>query len=186
MKKEPVKIPTPYPLTEPPEQIAGRKSKEWSTREAEDCFAWFLANEGMRVQHFLAFFKQVLPDDCREVEEFLLNLGQEYVERLRAIHFSTPDANGRLQLTNQGIALASDAGLFVAHLLIKHSRSRAHWELLNDPGAFSHNRPVLTGFVHQLYLDPVGAIYEARAVLNGKKSSRILKDAFVFWKDRLA
>jgi len=89
-----------------------------------------------------------------------------------------------LQLTKQGMALAQDAGLMVAHLLTKVPESRAHWAVLNNPGAFSHNRPVLKGTEQGLYLDPVGAVYEARALVNDKKSFDILKNTFIFWKER--
>jgi hypothetical protein len=68
---------------------------------------------------------------------------------------------------------------------MQYPGSKVHWVLLNDPGAFSHNRPVLKGFVHDLYLDPVGAIYEARALLNGKKSSDVLAKIFVHWKQKI-
>lgn len=35
-----------------------------------------------------------------------------------------------------------------------------------------------------LISDPSGEVFEARALLLGKKSPELLKDVFVFWKNR--
>ena len=159
---------------------------DWSPEEAEQFYQWLMENLSRRIDHLLAFLNEEIPSCHKDWEEFLVRLGLKYASRLRTTPLSQ-NINGRLQLTNRGTALAADSGLLVAHLLIHVPGSHVRWEVLRDPGAFGHNHPVLRGFVQNLYLDPVGgSVYAARALVNGKKSPDLLKQAFVFWKDRMA
>ena len=173
-----------YPVLEPPISPFETRSSSWTIGEAEQYYSWLVTNQTIRIDCFLRFFKTKVPADYRKWEDFLLNLGFEYSDRLRSSQFSQRVNRGS-SLTSCGLALAFDASLLVAHLLMRSPGSKVHWELLLDPGAFSNNHTVLRGFTDNLYLDPVGGVYEARGLLAGKKSADLLEQVYSHWKDRI-
>jgi hypothetical protein len=178
-------IDTDYPLFIPPAPLFKKKAEAWSSKEAKQYFDWVLDTQPSRVKQMLGFLNENLPQDHREWEKFLLELGARYSKKLRLRQFSE-NRDGKVRLTNQGAALAGDVGLLGAQLLIQYPGSKVHWEQLNDPGAFGHNLPVLKGFVNSLYFDPIGGtIYEAKALLKGEKAVDLLHKAFVFWKNKM-
>lgn len=174
-----------YPLFIPPDPLFKKKAADWSAKEAKQYYRWVLDVIPTRIDHLLKFFGEELPKDHRDWEVFLNRLGKKYTQQLQQPMFSE-HRSSKKSLTNRGTALAADIGLLGAQLLIMYPGSKVHWELLNDPGAFGHNLPILKGFAKGLYLDPVGGtIYEARAILKGTKSSEVLQKAFVFWRDKM-
>lgn len=175
---------TNYPLLRAPIPALETKAMDWSKHEAEAFFHWLVENHRSRVDNLLAFWGKELPECTQEWEEFLFKLGRLYAEQLHRSEFSAPHRS-KSALTQAGTALAFDANLLVAFLLMRYPGSRVRWQLLLDPGAFSHNHPVLRGFAYNRYLDPFAGIYEARALLAGKKSPDLLRNIFTFWKERM-
>jgi len=177
-------IPINYLPLEAPLPALENRAVTWSTSQAKTFFHWLIENHQSRVHNLLTFFGKELPECSGEWEEFLRGLGSIYAEQLQRPEFSVP-REGKPALTPAGRSLAFDANLLVAFLLIRYPRSHACWHLLLDPGAFSHNHPVLRGFASNQYLDPFAGIYEAHALLVGKKSPDLLRNIFAFWKGRM-
>jgi len=179
-----VKMAAEYSFVTLPGNLAGREPRDWSRAEAEEFFLWFRRNEVIRINRLVEYVDEPVPTDPSQWETFLLRFGRKYEKRLRE-HASSGVQEGKVKLTEQGVALANDAGILVAELLTKYPASRARWVLLNDPGNFSHHHAVVKGLEDSVYLDPVGAIYEARALVNGQKSFDLLQQTFKFWKNRI-
>lgn len=173
-----------YPLLLAPIPVMETKAADWSATDAQIFFCWFVEHHRSRVDKLLTFLGKELPESSQDWEEFLGELGGLYAEHLRRKEFSEVREH-RYALTHAGTSLVFDANLLVAFLLISYPGSHLWWKLLIDPGAFSHNHPVLRGFEYEQYLDPFAGIHEARALLGDRKSPDLLRNIFVFWKNQI-
>jgi len=165
---------TEYPLFIPPNGLAEKDPINWTKKEADDYFKWLLENLEKRVTCFLKYIEEDMP--CGQTID-LQNMGKKVSYFLKSDTFS----KGGI-LINMGYALAADAGLLVAKLLVDACPS-VKWSIVRKPKSdISYNLPVLIGF-GKIRLDPVGgSIAEAKAILAGRRDSNTWNDMYTFWK----
>ncbi len=174
----------PYPHFIPPSPLSEKPHREWSKAEAEAYREWLARSIDGRTDALLHYFR--LDANASEARDVLLRLGSLVAERLADAEFSEPRPDGARTLTNAGQALAADAGLLTAKLLLRASAGRLRWEVVRKPKSdISYNLPVLAGFSNNLTLDPVGgSVAEATAVLVGRRSGDAWARILDFWGSR--
>lgn len=177
---------TPYPPFIPPSRLSEKPHREWSKAEAEHYSEWLVGSIDVRTDALLNYFG--LDPGAWEPRDLLMRLGALVAEHLGDAQFSERQADGATTLTNAGHALAADAGLLTAKLLLRATGRRLRWEVVRKPKSdLSYNLPVLAGFNHNLILDPVGgSIAEARAVLAGRGSGDAWARILDFWSNGAA
>jgi hypothetical protein len=175
-----------YPLFIPPSPLSEKPHREWSKAEAEDYRQWLTRSIDERADALLHYFR--LDASALEPRDLLLRLGTLVADRLADAEFSKLMPNGPRTLTNAGHALAADAGLVTARLLLRATAGRVRWEVVRKPKSdISYNLPVLAGFSNNLTIDPVGgSVAEAVAVLAGRRSGDAWARILDFWGSRAA
>lgn len=175
---------TPYPLFNPPRPLSEKPHREWSKSEAEEYRKWLVRSIDERTNALLHYFG--LDADASEARDLLLRLGSLVAACIAEAEFSERQPDGTRTLTNAGHALAADAGLLTARLLLRATVGRLRWEVVRKPKSdISYNLPVLAGFSNNLTLDPVGgSVAEATAVLAGRRSGDAWARILDFWGSR--
>lgn len=164
-----------YSLFVPPAQLASRTPREWTGKEANQYAKWFFAEMPSRVDRLLEFLNL----DAAQRPEVLLELaGERTAEHLRLPLFSS-SAQGRVELTDLGYALAADMGMLVAQLIVEEIGADASWATLKKPrSAAAFHLPVL--FTRSAtFLEPLGAsIGQAHGVLRGDRTPSIWREMY--------
>lgn len=152
-----------YPAFSPP-GLAGRAAWEFSGAEARQYRDWLLSVMPDRTRSLLGFLEMPGPVS----PELLDELGKHIADAIVEPEFSSESSSGRV-LTDEGYALAADAGLLVAQLLLDRHPS-LRWHIARSAKTdLDYNLPVLTGFRDKETLDPIrGGVSAARRLANRK------------------
>jgi hypothetical protein len=156
-----------YRRFEPPQAL---DFEHWSRREAQSYFEWFMDQVPQRVSELRRLARR-LDGGCHldGSPESLYCLGKILVERAktrsstaREIAEDRNDLPSRLrpfveiedwQLTEDTLSLCVDVGIYFAEI-IREENSSLEWRLWTRK-TVGYNRPVLSGFVGDVPLDPV-------------------------------
>jgi hypothetical protein len=173
----------PYPLFAPPTEVADRSPRDWSPRLAHIYFEWLTGVATERTRDLLGFFD--LDRSDLPPRDLLLVVGEHLAEELRSDGGSARRPGGERILTSRGHALAADAGLLTAHLIIDVFGGDVHWHIVDRPRTDrSFNLPALVGFVDDLHLDPIAAsIDEANGIIAGRRGPDAWAHLFDVWSD---
>ena len=157
--------PANYPTFVPPGELSITDRTVWTRSQADEYFDWLMRVKDDRVHRMLERLDATIVDADAELS--LGTLGRKIASTLRTAEFC---ANSKL--TNQGYALAADAGLLVAEFLVQDF-AEVHWEIRRKPKRdISYNLPVLMGFQSGLSFDPVGgSVAEAQAWIAGRRDA---------------
>lgn len=171
-----------YPIFSPPLELASKPPKDWSKADAEKYFEWFVGVCSERVNGLLGFLGL---HESKDAAPLLTDVQEKLQTLLTGEPFTMEGPSGR-SLTNEGYAIAADAGLLVAQLLIEHADGRVQWEILRRPKTDqSFNLPVLVGF-DSVHLDPVaGSIGDAAWIARGNRKPDAWKSMFEFWSAKI-
>jgi hypothetical protein len=172
-----------YPLFAPPQKLAAKPAKQWSSMEADAYREWLVSVINIRIMGLLEYLGENYGDT--DIEDILNRIGNRIVELLKQKDNEFVEQVGReTKLTKQGHALAADVGLLVAHYLIKRCGSQIRWEVLKKPkSALSFNLPVLNGF--HIEFDPIaGTLGELNGILRGTRQADFLQKVFLFWSSK--
>ena len=170
-----------YPLFLPPAQLAQKSARDWTKKESEIYFRWFLSVLGERLNYALEYFGERSDKDC----DCLMDaVGAKFAEKICEEPFSQQCENKRT-LSNAGYALSADVGIILATCLLRICGDRIRWTILRKPRReLSYNLPVLTGF--HIHLDPIaGLVAEANGIIRGERTGAVLRQAFEFWKSKV-
>jgi len=173
----------PYPLFAPPTEVADRSPRDWSPRLARLYFDWLTGVAAERARDLVAFFdldRSELP-----FRDLLLAVGERLAGELLSEGGSAQRKGGERFLTSRGHALAADAGLLTALLIIDVFGGAVHWSIVDRPRTDrSFNLPALVGFVDDLHLDPIAAsLDEANAIVAGRRGPDAWAHIFDVWTD---
>ncbi len=169
-------------LYSPPQAIRDKPPKDWSPDEAQAYCTWLLAGAEQRVANLL----QLLGERSRsDAPALLAAVGGKLAAALKETQFTRQTARGAL-LSPTGYALATDAGLLLAKLLIAAGAGRVNWQILTGPATErSLNMPVLTGFGDR-YFDPIrGSILAATGLLRRSRVVSPWRTAYLYWSRRI-
>lgn len=169
-----------YPFFAPPGVLADKGPKEWTKKEAQSYFDWFMGSIDHRVDGLLSFLG--IDPEGMEARELLARAGQQVAQLLKQPPFTEPGEDGP-DLTVQGAALAADIGILTAKLVYSATSDHTQWEILRRLGKreVSYNLPVLAGYApgDWEYYEPVGtAIAEAYGVLANRRPSTAWVEAY--------
>lgn len=172
-----------YPIFSPPLELASKSPKDWSKADAEKYFKWFVGVCPERVNSLLTFLGL---QESKDAASLLTDVQEDLQTLLASEPFSVEGPSGR-KLTNEGYAIAADAGLLVAQLLINYAGGRVKWGILKRPKTdLSFNLPVLVGFC-SVHLDPVaGSIGDAAWIAKGHSKPDAWKSMFEFWSAKIS
>lgn len=138
-----------YPLFTPPDHLAEKGAKNWTKKEAQEYFNWFLAIKAKRISKMLEFLGYSLTSNTYSDIDALNN--KIYSCLCDSSFHNIRETDSSRALNNYGFALAADFGLFLASLLEESSKNLS-WIIGRGPKSYhSYNQPVLSGFSNGEY-----------------------------------
>jgi len=151
----------------PPLEIAEKKPKEWTAKEARLYFDWLMSVKDDRVDYLLTCLDEVLTDNSLvDIER----IGKKVTKLLFEPPFSDRE-NDVSTITNKGLALVADMALLISQLVIKDC-PQITWKIVKRPktnGAY--NLPALFEIPLIKHIEMIGAaITNAKAILRNEKT----------------
>jgi len=164
-----------YNLFLPPEHLTQTKAYLWSKREAKEYFKWFLSIKDDRLNQF---FKYLGREDADKGD--LLVIAREVENRINSF-FLRERVNGeRLDLTNEGYAIAVDFGLYLSRSLLQ-SHDNLYWDFVKKPkNDLNYHLPVIFGYSKPVeYFDSLGvSVTTWLAIINEEEKLEFFKTIF--------
>lgn len=101
-----------YPLFTPPDHLAEKGAKNWTKKETQEYFDWFLAIKAKRISQMLEFLGYSLTGNVYADIEALNN--KVYACLCDSSFHSIRESDLSMALNNYGFALAADFGLYIS------------------------------------------------------------------------
>ena len=132
-----------YPKLMMPIELASKKCRDMSKKDALAHFKWRMSEKEIRVAGLLSYFEEKLTGNSEDDFE---RIGLKINDEIKKEEFSFIE-NEVMKLTNLGYTIGYDAGLLMAQLLIADTNGKVSWALAKlAPRDIDFNRPVLIGF----------------------------------------
>lgn len=161
-----------YKMFIAPEELAQKGSLNWTKKEAESYFNWFIGIKESRIRYFIDFFNLVDFTPTKDKFVKLYHKLDVLLATNKYSHDSSEQYEGfykhgkSMDLTDRGYSVGADLGLWIYSVVESESSFHFTWSINTKKKFHNTNMPVVTNKIG-LMKDPIDfGIIQCQYILN--------------------